>query len=91
MGESPGVGELGRNMSAFRAEVRDDFTQVLKRLDDLLPREVFTGLYGALVERVTRLEEEQTALRRGNRVAILAGVTTLVTGVVLQLMKGHGT
>lgn len=47
---------------------------------------VLKELFVALVERVRDLEEEATSIRRNNRVAILAGIGAVVTGIVLQFI-----
>jgi hypothetical protein len=65
-------------------------------------KETALAVITALTERVRDLEneaaahrraheEESTSIRRGNRVAILAAVGTLVTGVALQFVTKGGS
>lgn len=69
---------------------------------DYILKDLALTLITALADRVKDLEdeakshrtgheEESTSIRRGNRVAIIAGIGTIVTAVVLQFItKGSG-
>jgi len=57
---------------------------------DYFLKELALTMIGALTERVKDLEEELTSIRRGNRVAIIGGISAVATAVVLQFLKGGG-
>lgn len=72
-----------RDVDRLEAEVRE-----IKK--DYFLKELALTMIGALTERVHDLEEELTSIRRGNRVAIIGGISAVVTAVVLQFLKGGG-
>lgn len=57
---------------------------------DYILRELALALVTALTERVKDLEDELTAIRRGNRVAIIGAISAIGTAVVLQFLQKGG-
>lgn len=57
---------------------------------DYILRELALALVTALTERVKDLEDELTAIRRGNRVAIIGAISAIGTAIVLQFLQKGG-
>lgn len=66
----------------------DDELRDIRR--DYILKDLALALIGALTERVKDLEDELTSIRRGNRVAILGGISAVVTAVALQFLQKGG-
>ncbi|WP_455360031.1 hypothetical protein [Streptomyces sp. SYSU K21746] len=59
MAEEPSNGELGRLIQSLREDWREDLEQLNRRLDKVVPVDVYTIEKNQLGERVTALETQR--------------------------------
>ncbi|MET7713650.1 hypothetical protein [Streptomyces sp. NPDC005407] len=88
MADEPSNGELGRLIQAMRTDMREDMDLLNRRLDKVVPMDVYTIEKNGLSERVTALEvqrvkdaERLVATRRW----MIATVITVVVAVLPYL------
>jgi hypothetical protein len=84
--DEPSLGEVSRQLSDFRQDVRDDFAIIAARLDNFVLREVYAGDRNALELRLSRMEREAEAQSSTVRGAIYAAISSVVASVVAGIV-----
>lgn len=88
MADEPSNGELGRLIQAMRTDMREDMELLNRRLDKVVPMDVYTIEKTSLSERVTSLEaqREKDAERLvATRRWMIATVITVIVAVLPYL------
>lgn len=89
--EAPTNWELKRNYETLRADMRDGFDSVNRRLDKMPSSEVFTALLDGLQRRITAVEQDVAAdqqNRRSDRRLVIGAVLAAALAVVGQIITG---
>lgn len=103
MADEPSPSELKRIIERNHSDSRDDYldlkaqlTQTTQTLSTQLERYVLLAVYmaeqRAQDDRIRRLEDSETATKRGNRSAVLAAVASFVAAIAVVIVTaaiGH--
>jgi hypothetical protein len=90
MSSEPGPGELARMFEDFRRDVRDDFAQILQRLDKFVLREVYETQREADQEAIKDLKKRAESRARDVRVAVLGGLSAIAAAIVVAILTKSG-
>lgn len=93
MADEPTLGELGRRLDDRIRDVRDDITQLGKRIDDKVDSRIYQIQHDALATRMTALEALRTqdaARVAATRRWLIGAVIVPVVAVLLAYLLSKG-
>ena len=96
MADEPSLGELGRLIQALREDNREDFAEIRRRFDRVVPMDVYTVEKAKTTEDINDLKSEVAGIRQqrekdAERVTqtrrwIIAAVIIPLIGLILPLL-----